>query len=50
VAISMQSSGSLVLPNELFIALPYILTIALTILRKSFNVPGKLGVPYVKAG
>ncbi|MGA2548124.1 MAG: ABC transporter permease [Rectinemataceae bacterium] len=48
VAISMQSSGSLVLPNELFIALPYILTIALTILRKSFNVPGKLGVPYKK--
>lgn len=48
IAISMQSSGSLTLPNELFIALPYILTIALTILRKSFNVPGKLGVPYKK--
>ncbi|HUI70596.1 MAG TPA: ABC transporter permease [Spirochaetia bacterium] len=48
IAISMQSSGSLTLPNELFIALPYILTIALTILRRSFNVPGKLGVPYRK--
>ena len=48
VAISMQSSGSLLLPNELFIALPYILTIALTILRRSFNVPGKLGIPYRK--
>jgi len=48
VAISMQSSGSLVVPNELFIALPYMLTILLTILRKSFNVPNKLGVPYRK--
>ena len=48
IAISMQSSGTLTLPNELFIALPYILTIALTILRKSFNVPGKLGIPYSK--
>jgi simple sugar transport system permease protein len=48
VAISMQSSGSLVLPNELFIALPYMLTIALTVLRRSFNVPGKLGLPYTK--
>ena len=50
IAISMQSSGSLAVPNELFIALPYILTIALTILRKSFNVPGKLGLPYMKEG
>jgi ABC-type uncharacterized transport system permease subunit len=48
IAISMQSSGSLVVPNELFIALPYILTIVLTMLRKSFNVPSKLGVPYKK--
>ena len=48
IAISMQSSGTLTLPNELFIALPYILTIALTILRRSFNVPGKLGIAYRK--
>ena len=32
--------------NELIIALPYILTILLTIRRKNFNVPAKLGVPY----
>ena len=50
VAIYMQSSGSLVFPNELFIALPYILTIVLTISRKSFNVPAELGTPYVKEG
>lgn len=48
IAISMQSSGALTIPNELFIALPYVLTIVLTIARRSFNVPGKLGVPYKK--
>lgn len=49
VAIYMQSTGnSALFPNELFIALPYILTIVLTISRKSFSVPAKLGVPYVK--
>jgi simple sugar transport system permease protein len=48
VAIFMQSSGSVVFPNELFIALPYLLTIVLTISRKSFNVPAKLGVAYKK--
>jgi simple sugar transport system permease protein len=48
VAINMQSSGSLVVPNELFIALPYILTIVLTMMRKSFNVPSRLGIPYKK--
>ncbi|MEN6408852.1 MAG: ABC transporter permease [Anaerolineaceae bacterium] len=47
-AIFMQSSGSSIFPNELFIALPYLLTIILTISRKSFNVPAKLGVPYKK--
>lgn len=50
VAIFMQSSGKSVFPNELFIALPYILTIVLTVSRKSFNVPAKLGVPYRKEG
>ena len=48
VAINMQSSGLSRFPNELFIALPYILTIVLTIARKSFNVPAKLGLPYRK--
>ncbi|MDO5716045.1 MAG: ABC transporter permease [Tissierellia bacterium] len=48
IAIFMQSSGGTVLPNELFIALPYILTIILTITRKGFNVPDKLGIPYNK--
>lgn len=49
IAIYMQSSGGIgFFPNELFIALPYILTIFLTITRKSFNVPAKLGVPYKK--
>ena len=50
VAISMQSSGSTLFPNELFIALPYILTIVLTVARRSFNVPAVLGVPYRKEG
>ena len=49
VAVYIQSvSGGTVFPNELIIALPYILTIVLTISRKSFNVPAKLGIPYAK--
>ncbi len=48
LAIYMQSSGGGTLPNELFIAMPYILTITLTISRKRFNVPTKLGVAYIK--
>ncbi len=48
LAIYMQSSGAMVIPNEVFIALPYVLTIVLTIARKSFNVPAKLGIPYRK--
>ena len=50
VAIFMQSSGTSLFPNELFIALPYILTIVLTVARRSFNVPAQLGVPYRKEG
>jgi general nucleoside transport system permease protein len=50
VAIAMQSSGTTFFPNELFIALPYILTIVLTVARRSFNVPAVLGVPYRKEG
>ena len=37
-------------PTELFIALPYLLTIILTVARRSFNTPAKLGIPYVKEG
>lgn len=48
LGIYMQSSGGGIFPNELFIALPYILTIVLTITRRSFNVPAQLGVPYKK--
>jgi len=49
IAIYMQSIGnSALFPNELFIALPYIMTIVLTVSRKSFSVPAKLGVPYLK--
>lgn len=49
VSVYIQSASTVALfPNELVIALPYILTILLTICRKSFNVPAKLGVPYSK--
>lgn len=49
ISIYIQSvGGGTVFPNELIIALPYILTIVLTVSRKSFNVPAKLGVPYCK--
>ena len=49
VAIYMQSvGGGGYFPNELFIALPYILTIVLTVSRKNFAVPAKLGVAYRK--
>jgi ABC-type uncharacterized transport system permease subunit len=49
VSIYMQSIGGAgFLPNEFFIALPYILTIVLTVARRHFKVPAKLGVPYIK--
>lgn len=48
LSIYMRSKGGSIFPNELFIALPYILTIVLTIMRKSFDTPEKLGIPYVK--
>ena len=41
-------TGSSVTPTELITALPYILTIALTIFRSNFKVPAKLGIPYSK--
>jgi len=48
LSIYMRSQGGSLFPNELFIALPYILTIVLTILRRSFDTPEKLGIPYLK--
>jgi simple sugar transport system permease protein len=48
LSILMRSGGASIFPNELFIALPYILTIVLTILRRSFDTPEKLGIPYSK--
>lgn len=39
---------SILIPTELIIALPYILTIVLTIFRSNFRVPAKLGIPYKK--
>ncbi len=49
VAIYIQAvSGHTIFPNELIIALPYILTIVLTIARSNFSVPAKLGVSYTK--
>ena len=49
VSVWMQAVGrSPLFPNELIIALPYILTILLTIFRSNFNVPAKLGAPYSK--
>ncbi len=49
ISIYIQAvSGTTIFPNELVIALPYILTILLTIFRRNFNVPAKLGVPYTK--
>ncbi|MDR1277640.1 MAG: ABC transporter permease [Treponema sp.] len=48
VSIYMRSVSGMVFPNELFIAFPYILTIVLTIMRKSFDTPERLGIPYSK--
>jgi len=49
ISIYMQTiGGGEYFPNEFFIALPYILTIVLTVSRKNFNVPAKLGIPYSK--
>lgn len=48
IGIQFMVTDSIPIPNEIFIALPYILTIVLTLLRSSFNVPNKLGTPYYK--
>ena len=44
----VKALGTSVLPNELFSALPYLLVIIMTALRRSFNVPAKLGSNYIK--
>ncbi len=41
-------TGTYAVPTELIIALPYILTIVLTIFRSNFQVPARLGIPYSK--
>lgn len=49
ISIYIQAMGTAAsFPREFIIALPYILTILLTVFRRSFNVPAKLGVPYSK--
>jgi simple sugar transport system permease protein len=47
-AVTLQTSGFRWLPNEFLIALPYLMTIAATVVRRRFNVPATLGVPYRK--
>ena len=44
----VRALGNASIPSELFSALPYILVIVLTVCRKQFNVPAKLGSNYVK--
>ena len=44
----VKALGTSVLPNELFSALPYLLVIIMTALRRSFNVPARLGTNYIK--
>lgn len=48
IGIYVKALGMQGLPSELFSALPYILIIVLTVCRKQFNVPAKLGTNYVK--
>ncbi|MCI5902963.1 MAG: ABC transporter permease [Blautia sp.] len=44
----VRALGNASIPSELFSALPYILVIVLTVCRKQFNVPARLGANYVK--
>lgn len=49
ITIYLQSTQNIPsIPNEFIIALPYILTIALTVSKRSFAVPKQLGIPYNK--
>ena len=44
----VKALGLAGIPSELFSALPYVLVIVLTALRKQFNVPAKLGANYIR--
>lgn len=48
LSVFFQTTSFNIIPNEFIIALPYILTIAATVVRKNFNVPAYLGVSYTK--
>lgn len=48
ISVYFRAGAAAMVPTELIIALPYILTIVLTIFRSNFQVPAKLGVPYSK--
>ncbi len=48
LSVTFLTSGFKAIPHEFFIALPYILTIIATVVRKKLNVPAMLGKPYVK--
>ena len=44
----VKALGAAGIPSELFSALPYVLVIVLTAMRKQFNVPEKLGTNYIR--
>ena len=44
----VKAVGGVGIPSEFFSALPYLLVIIMTAMRKQFNVPAKLGTNYVK--
>lgn len=48
LSVTVLTSNFHVIPNEFIIALPYILTIIATVVRKKINVPAVLGIPYIK--
>lgn len=48
IGIYVKALGMGGIPSEIFSALPYILVIVLTALRKQFNVPAQLGTNYIK--
>lgn len=50
VGIYAKAVGTIGIPSELFSALPYLLVIVLTTLRKKFDAPQKLGTNFVKEG
>ncbi len=48
LSVVLLTSDFKLIPKEFLIALPYILTIVATIMRRQFNVPAFLGKPYIK--